>query len=243
LFTDELGSGTENEKRELLFVLFSAYHVLLSIIFMGVQWRLTRDTGKFYYSYWIYLTYNRRTYPKYEAVVKRINTPTTPVPIRFVIMRNIVIGNLIASSLLLMFNYLSEEKRLFLVAVAGVSLVLVYYIHKGDDTWRQVWKKEKGLILMLIFSCAIFLTYFVVSLPIVYISLFDELNSMYCSVVLWVFAVTPLALIILVSLSMVFGQVMWYILPRLSTAPLSYRAVGGGGGDGGGKNKESKKTK
>ena len=177
----------------------------------------------------------KKTDRNYESIIKRINTPTSPVPVRFVIMRNIIIVNLIGSSLLLMFNYMSEEKRLALVVVAGISLGVVYYymkllyvgsiyLHSMDGSWYSVWRKESGLMIMLACSGAVFLTYFIISLQVVYISLFEELNSMYCSIILWVFAVTPLSLVILVSLSPVFAQLVCHILSSFPI-PLSYRGL------------------
>jgi hypothetical protein len=231
VMTDGISSATfiydnsDCEKRKLLFVLFSAYHVALSLIFFGVQHKLTRYTIRYYYSYWLYLTYAKPTDRNYAELVKRVNTPTYSVEEKYVIMRNIVLQNLVASNLLLVLNYMAEEKPIYLNLVAIVSITLSYYYVKliqtgmvyvfkssgTSDTWSALWKKESGTILFLLGSIVVFTLYFIFSLKLVYYSLYDEKNSTYCSIILWVFVIAPLSLVVVFAVSVVFLQLLHHM--------------------------------
>lgn len=234
LFTDGVnpsGSLSNTEKRNLLFVLFSGFHMGLSLIYLIIQHPLVRDAYRYYYSYWLYLTVSLPSDRNYDSIIRRINSPTRSVEVAYVIVRNVILQNLIASNLLLVLNYLGEEKTAYLWLMVFVSIVLTYYyvkfiatgviyihyVNRSGSSWRSLWRKSSSMIMVVGLCSAVFIAYLISSLFLVFYPLYQEINSAYCSIVLWALIMIPLCAVFVFAFSVVFLPVVARYLSVLST--------------------------
>jgi hypothetical protein len=188
IFTEPIDTNTfiythsDHKKRILLFLLLSVYNVTIMVIYLIKHWRLTRRTGEYYLAYGKSLangTKNEKT------------KTTSQVESKTVITRNLSIMAIMSSNLLLILNYLSEEKTIYTFIMIIISLMVLYYYIKFLFLSLLYLSKyntlssEISFVFLFIGNLSVFLFFLCVSVPTIYYSFLNEVNSMYSESILY----------------------------------------------------------
>lgn len=184
---------SDHKRRKLLFLLFSIYNVLFMIIYLIKDYDLSSKTWRYYYRY-----IKRR----------KIIRETSQIQSKSVIMRNFYILNIMVSNLLLILNYLSEEKTFYTFLLVAISLLVIYYSFKTLLIHLiYLLSYESRNVPSTFLFCAnatIFLLFLIYSIPTTYLSFLREINSMYTDVIIWTCVIGILCLVMTFSLYTVF---------------------------------------
>jgi hypothetical protein len=210
-FVDGINAATlhfasaDHKSRALLFSAILLYHVVLGLYYLG--WRnktLSRHASLYYYRYVWYKTRAKdprgRTYSLTE-------TPSDDIRLQDVIMRNLTLNNTLAMALLLIFNYMSQDKPFLLGICVVISPVVSYYWLKMLLVAVHAVTRlpyERSFVFLTVISMALFIVYFVLAFPLVFLSFFREFNSMYSDVYLWVFTMNIYCVIVELAVGIVF---------------------------------------
>jgi hypothetical protein len=125
------------------------------------------------------------------------------------VVRNLSLNTSIAFSLLLIFNAVAEQWPFFMGVNVAISIVVSYYYFKmlfvGVEHLLIIRPAQnRPFVLFIVVSSALFVTYFVLALWLVYMSFFREFNSAYSDVVLWCFTIQLQWVILVFASSVVF---------------------------------------
>ncbi len=167
-------------RRELLIFSFALYHWLLSVLLFLRGTRLIKHTFQHYWYYFKSFVTTRGRYDKELA-----ERETDPVSTKMVLARNLAGHTLMSTNLLLILNYLSEEKLIYCIPFIVASLALVFFYIKALFSagayiaLQGGWREEPLFTMLNMLSAVVFIVYCVFTFSTHYTSIFEQLNSVY----------------------------------------------------------------
>jgi len=172
-------------QRRLAIFLISFYHVLLSLALFIKTHSLTLHAFRYYYSWVCFKLYARKGTEGYAKLKTVARSETESVPVKLVLLRNLTCHTVSNTSLLLILNFLSEEKALYNIPFILFSLGLLYfYVKTLFTTLLYVssvggGKRERLLTIVCSLSGLLFLIYTLWTIEIHYTLFILRLNSLF----------------------------------------------------------------
>ncbi len=233
-----LYSHTAFQQRKLMLYCYSAYHLVLMLTVLGLNWRVTRKSAEYYY-YWACSLTASPEQRDWAYIQRRAMKRHSGVSTKLVMVRNITLHTLLALDLLFIMNYMAEEKLLYGFFFLLITLFMFYYYVKylliaslylrdlqGDLRvgGARLYQRH-GLFLCWVFaSAAFFALYAALSVPTAFVSFAQDVNSTYSEPLIIVFTILFLALVAcmgLLSVALPVESVVKKMTPR---PPLPYAA-------------------
>jgi hypothetical protein len=171
-------------QRRLLVFLLALYHVLISLALFVKTPRMTWHSLRYYYYYATFMGSTRRDAEDYNKIKSLARMETEPVPMRMVLLRNMTCNTVNATTLLLILNYLSEEKALYNIVFMVTSLVLLFFYVRNLFVsllflCMSGVRKEALLTIVTALSAIVFFVYTVLTLDMTYTLFLTHLNSLF----------------------------------------------------------------
>jgi len=242
VFIDDISSlaidATGNKQRTILFVTTLLWHWIIGVWYLAWLRRAqTKQAARYYGSQaWQSMVSSSPSSPgsNKRDIVSAYSFTATPgykAKVRDVIIRNTMLNNTVSMSLLLIFNYIVEDRPIFLAILVVVSAVATYYWLKmilvsfqymvvSQRQHHALWYYERRFMILTLFSITFFLAYVILAFPLVYLSCFREFNSMYSDIFLWIFGIHLHALIVLFATGIVFIITVRHYIQRNQQVPI-----------------------
>lgn len=243
VFIDDIGSltidATGHKQRTILFVTVLLWHWLVGVWYLAWLRRAqTKQAARYYGSQAWHYTSSSGKGDKRDIVATYsfTATPGYKAKVRDVIIRNTMLNNTVSMSLMLIFNYIVEDRPIFLAILVVISAVATYYWLKmilvsfqymvvSQRQHHALWYYERRFMILTLFSIGIFLAYVILAFPTVYLSCFREFNSMYSDIFLWIFGIHLHVLIVLFASGIVFIVTVRHYIQKHQQVPIDQPAT------------------
>ena len=222
------------QQRKLLLYIFLLYHLVLAVFLLLVSARAVRKLGRHYWAR-LRLSFSAEPWQKdYASIKKRATKYTTRMRTELVIARNLVLHTVLATDLLLIFNYKAEAKPLWGYFLVITALAMAYFYVKFlfiatyylyDMLINQVrgrvspnparWPGTATPLLVFIAVSAIVLTLFQsFSVPVIYLDFLYAVNSSYPQALIISFVIFFLVVVAAIPIVLVASVIEAAVTPE-----------------------------
>ena len=230
------------QQRKLLLYLFLLYHLMLGLVLLLMSTRTVRKLYRHYWARWR-LQFSVETWHKdYLAVKYRATKYTTSMRTEMVVARNLVLHTLLATDLMLIFNYKAEAKPLWAYFFVFTALAMAYFYVKflfiatyylydmlvnqpRPNERRRItanpatWPRGATPLLAYIAGGAVVLTLFqAFSVPTIYLNFLYAVNSAYPQALIVCFTLFFLVVVAAIPIVLVASVIEAAVAPVVGEA-------------------------
>jgi hypothetical protein len=203
-------------QREQLIFLLALYHWILALALYARAGTLVKQAFRHYYYYFkSFVTKRGRQDPALAA------RETEPISVKLVLLRNLAGHTLMNTCLLLICNYLAEEKLSYNVPFIIASLALLFFYLKTLLSAAVYVAQQGGPLqeplfsFLCLLSAAVFMVYGILSTHLNYIGVFLLLNGVYSTTVIHAAALVMLSFVGCAGILSVYLPVVKHASKRL----------------------------